>query len=163
MPESGAIAGKRLVLVTWIETNVARDRYSENVAEVGMARPGEVGVGEAEDRRIPVLVACGPRITLLVVADLGIRAQLNHPEGHGRPWESVATILGPDERIYLGKNHNQPKKKPNRPGGQQGASNPNTCDYHPPMIVRNAAGRGTTEVARPQRGHSLGVETWAQR
>ena len=68
------------------------DGQEGQVAQVAAARSGQVGVGEADDDRVAVVIARRP----VPAARLLRRAELHHPERHVGADEDVAVATGPD-------------------------------------------------------------------
>src|ERR1700754_957098 len=60
----------------------------------------EVGMREPENRRVVVLIACGPWIALLEITGLSVRAELHHAERVDGARKHVPVALGADKRIH---------------------------------------------------------------
>ena len=94
-----AVARARLVGFARLQLGLARNRGQQDVAEVGVAGAREVGVREAQDRRVAEAIAGGAGIALLEGQDVGVGAQLHHAERHDRAGEGVAVTARSDEGI----------------------------------------------------------------
>src|SRR5882757_8391030 len=60
----------------------------------------KVGMRETENGRVVILITRGPRIALLEITRLGVRAELHHAERVNRTRKHVAIALGSNERIH---------------------------------------------------------------
>ena len=110
MLEARAIACIGLGLCARVEMDVARDGQHHDVAQVGVACAAEVGVAEAHDGAVLVLVAGAvfihARLVLAVdvVRDsVGVGAELHDAEGRAGSWEGVAHAVGADDGVDVGK------------------------------------------------------------
>ena len=89
--------------------DVARDRHHQDVAQVGVARATEVGVAEAHDGAVLVLVAGAVLIhawlvlAIDVVRDgVGVGAELHDAEGRAGPRKGMPHAVGADDGVDVG-------------------------------------------------------------
>lgn len=107
MAEALAVAAVGVSFSAWIETGLARVGHDEDVAEVAVARAGEVSVAEADDAAVAVLVAgavvIDPRLVAAVdVVRYRVRvgAQLHGAVGVAGAGKGVAHAVGADKDVH---------------------------------------------------------------
>ncbi len=95
-----AIAGMRHLGIARLgRYGVAGDRHDQDIAQVGMAGAGEMGVREAHDGRVFVAIARGDAIALLERANIAVGTELHHAERGGCAGIGVTTTTGADHRV----------------------------------------------------------------
>ena len=99
MAEAGGIAA-RLLRIATLQAGTAGERHQQDVAQIGMASAGKMGVREADDAAVVVAVAGRPTVGLLARLDTGIRAELDHAERYRRTRIGVTFATGADERVH---------------------------------------------------------------
>ncbi len=93
------VAGVGVLRGVGLQLQRAERRHQEHVPHVRVPGPAEVGMGEAQDRRVAIPVSGRPRVALAERTDVGIGAQLDHAEWHRRAGVRVAVSSRSDERI----------------------------------------------------------------
>ena len=108
MAVAGAEALFGLVGGAGVELERAGGGHDEEVAQIGVAGAAEVGVREADDGFILVLVAgavlvhLGVVLAVLLVADgIGIGGELHHTKRHRGPRKRVPHPLGTHQRVRV--------------------------------------------------------------
>ena len=106
--EARAVAAVGVVGGAGIELYLASEGHQQDVAHVGVASAAEVGVAEAHDGLVAVLVAGAVVIDARLVAAVdivgdGVRVgtHLHAPEGVARAREGVSHAVGPDHRVNI--------------------------------------------------------------
>ena len=88
--------------------NSSQDTKTENVSQVGMAGAAEVGVAEAHDGAVFVLIASAVLINSWLVNTVdvvrhgvGVGAELHDAEGRTSPWKGMPHAICPDDGIDI--------------------------------------------------------------
>ena len=98
--EARGVSAAGLVGIAPFQLQFAGGGHQQQIAEIGMAGAGEVGVGEADDRGVVVAITRCPAVAVLAWLDARIRGQLDHAVGHGGARECVAFATGTNEGIH---------------------------------------------------------------
>ena len=108
MAEARAVAAVGIVGGAGMELHLAGEGHQQDVAHVGVAGAAEVGVAEAHDGLVAVLVAGAVVIdarlvTAVDVVGDGVRVgtHLHAPEGVARAGEGMPHAVGPDHRVNI--------------------------------------------------------------
>src|SRR5580704_9988504 len=100
MAEPRSVTRQRLVAITRLEPHVARYRYRQHIAHIGVAGTRKMGMRETQDGRIVILIARSPGIALLEIAGLRVRTQLHHSKRVDRPGKHMPVALCAYEWVH---------------------------------------------------------------
>lgn len=106
--EARAVAAVGVVGGAGVKLHLAGEGHQQNVAHIGVAGAAEVGVTEAHDGLVAILVAGAVVIDARLVLSVdivgdGVRVgtHLHAPKGVARAGESVPHAVGPDHRVNI--------------------------------------------------------------
>ena len=95
MIEARGVAFARVIAIDGVQIRLANSWHEENVTIIGDTCTAEMRVTESVDDVVGVMVA-GAAVPTRKTC---IRAQLDHTEGHDRPWKCVTVSASADEWI----------------------------------------------------------------